>query len=161
GPQPFAAVLADRATTRTPAALPAHTTCRAMAARYTWLYSRALSAGRPRRRGNGLLLITNNLSLGGAQTSARRLLTGLAERGVRTRGAVLEEEPAPPTPGRRALLAAGAPVLALPPAGSIDAADNVARLLGHADDDPPAVILLWNVIPAYRILIADGLFDVP
>jgi glycosyltransferase involved in cell wall biosynthesis len=163
GPLPFAAVLAERATTRTPTALPAHATCRAMAARYTWLYGRALSlsAGRPRRRGDGLLLITNNLSVGGAQTSARRLLTGMAERGVRTRAAVLEEEPDHPTPGRRALLAAGVPVLALPPAGSIDAADNVARLLGHADDDPPAAILLWNVIPAYRVLIADGLFDVP
>ena len=160
-PRAFAAVLAERATTRTPATLPAHTTSRKMAARYTWLYSRALSAGRPRRRGDGLMLITNNLSLGGAQTSARRLLTALAERGVRTRAVVLEEEPDHPTPGRRALLAAGVPVLALPLAGSIDAADNVARLLGHADDDPPGTILLWNVFPSFRVLIADGLFGMP
>jgi glycosyltransferase involved in cell wall biosynthesis len=80
---------------------------------------------------------------------------------VRTRAAVLEEEPNHPTPGRRALLAAGVPVLALPPAGSVDAAENVSRLLGHVDDDPPAAILLWNVIPEYRVLIADGLRDVP
>ncbi len=49
----------------------------------------------------------------------------------------------------------------MPPAGSIDAAENVARLLGHVDDDPPAAILFWNVIPEYRVLIADGLLDVP
>jgi glycosyltransferase involved in cell wall biosynthesis len=161
GPGPFAEVLAERAATRSAVALPPHTRARAMAARYTWLYRHAISAGRPRRTGDGLLLITNNLSLGGAQTSARRLLTGLGQRGVRARAAVLEENPDQPTPGRRALRAAGIPVLALPPAGSIDAADNVARLLGHADDDPPAAVLLWNVIPAYRVLIADGLFDVP
>ena len=52
-------------------------------------------------------------------------------------------------------------MLALPPARSIDAAENVARLLGHVDDDPPAAVLLWNVIPEYRVLIADGLLDVP
>jgi len=161
GPQRFGAVLADRATTPILATLPPHSTRGTMAARYTWLYSRALSAARPRRRGDGLLLITNNLSLGGAQISARRLLSGMAACGIRTRAAVLQEEPDHPTPGRRALLAAGVPVLALPPARSIDAAENVARLLGHADADPPAAILLWNVIPEYRVLIADGLLDVP
>jgi glycosyltransferase involved in cell wall biosynthesis len=74
---------------------------------------------------------------------------------------VLQEEPDSPTPGRQALMAAGVPVLALAPAGSLDAADNVACLLGHADDDPPAAVLLWNVLPEYRVLIADGLLDVP
>jgi len=160
-PEQFAAALADCAATRPRAALPAHLNCRAMAARYTWLYGRVLSADRRRKRGDGLLLVTNNLSVGGAQTSARRLLTGLAERGVRTRAAVLEEEPDHPTPGRRALNLVGMPVFALPPAGSVDAADNVACLLGYVDDDPPAAILLWNVIPPYRVLIADGIFDVP
>jgi glycosyltransferase involved in cell wall biosynthesis len=74
---------------------------------------------------------------------------------------VLQEEPDHPTPGRRALVAAGVPVLALPPAGSIDAAQSVSGLLGHIDDDPPAAVLLWNVIPEYRALVADGLVDVP
>ena len=158
-PERYGAVLADLAVTPVQPALPAAFGLRAMAGRYAWLYTRTLSSSRPRRRGDGLLLITNNLSLGGAQTSARRLLTALSRSGVRGRAAVLQEEPDRPTPGRRALLAAGVPVLALPPAGSIDAAENVARLLGHADDDPPAAILLWNVIPEYRVLIADGLLD--
>ena len=159
GPEPYAVVLADRAVTALQPALPPQFTLGTMARRYTWLYTRALSASRPRRAGNGLLLITNNLSIGGAQTSARRLLTALARCGVRSRAVVLQEEPDRPTPGRRALLAAGVPVLALPPAGSVDAAGNVARLLGHTDDDRPAAILLWNVIPEYRVLIADGLLD--
>jgi glycosyltransferase involved in cell wall biosynthesis len=132
-----------------------------MAARYAWLYPRAIAAARPRRPGDGLLLVTNNFSIGGAQTSARRLLMGLVACGVRTRAVVLQEEPGRPTPGRRVLEAAGVPVLVLPPAGSVDPAVVVARLLGHADDDPPAAVLLWNVIPEYRVLIADGLLGVP
>ncbi len=86
---------------------------------------------------------------------------GLSERGVRCRAVVLQEEPAHATPGRVALTAVGIPVMPLPPAGSIDPAHAVARLLGLVDDDPPAVILLWNVIPEYRVLIGDGLLDVP
>jgi glycosyltransferase involved in cell wall biosynthesis len=160
-PDRFAEALAELAESPVPTTLPLDFTRSTMAGRYTWLYRRALSAGPPRRSRDGLLLVTNNLSLGGAQSSARRLLTGLAACGVRSRAVVLQEEPDDPTPGRRALLAAGVPVLALPPAGSIDAAQNVARLLGHVDDDPPAAVLLWNVIPEYRVLIADGLFDVP
>jgi glycosyltransferase involved in cell wall biosynthesis len=132
-----------------------------MAARYTWLYTRTLSTLRHQRKPEGLLLVTNNLSHGGAQSSARRLLTAMTVSGVRTRAVVLQEEPEDPTPGRRALLDAGVPVLATAPAGSVDAAQNVARLLGHADDDPPEAVLLWNVIPEYRVLIADGLFGVP
>ena len=36
-----------------------------------------------------------------------------------------------------------------------------ARSSGLADDDPPAAVLLWNVIPEYRVLIADGLLGRP
>ena len=161
GPDQFAAVLADRATSPLTATLPAHFTRCTMAARYTWLYSRALSAARPKGRHAGMIVVTNNLSLGGAQSSARRLLMGMAARGVRVRAIVLEEEPEHATPGRKALRSAGIPVLALARAGSIDAAENVAHLLGHVDDDPPVAILLWNVIPEYRVLLADGLLDVP
>ena len=133
-----------------------------MAARYAWLYPRAIARARPRVRGDGLLLVTNNFSIGGAQTSARRLLIGLADRGVRARAGGPPGGARPTRrPGRLALRDAGVPVLALPPAGSVDPALAVARLLGHADDDPPAAVLLWNVIPEYRVLIADGLIDVP
>ena len=160
-PERFAEILADRASSKVVTSFPADFTRSAMAARYAWLYPRAISRARPRPRGDGLLLITNNFSIGGAQTSARRLLIGLAGRSIRCRAAVLQEEPDHPTPGRIALRDAGISVIALPPAGSVDPALAVARLLGHLDDDPPAAVLLWNVIPEYRVLIADGLIDVP
>jgi glycosyltransferase involved in cell wall biosynthesis len=163
GAEPFAATIARLAqrpcpSGRTQAAV--HFTRRRMAEGYARLYPRVLAAG-GRARPEGLWLITNNLSTGGAQSSARRLLTGLAAAGVRVRAAVLEEEEAYPTPGRRALVQAGIPVRVLPRAGTGDPADAVARLLESIDDDPPQAVLLWNVIPEYKILLADGLLDIP
>jgi glycosyltransferase involved in cell wall biosynthesis len=132
-----------------------------MAERYRWLYPRAIEAARGRRNGHGLLLIINNFSTGGAQSSARRLLTGLAAEGVRVRAAVLEEQPEYPTPGRRALTAAGVPVLALPPAGTVDPAQAVAGLLEDIDRDPPQAVLLWNALAQWKVLLADALLDIP
>ena len=51
--------------------------------------------------------------------------------------------------------------MALPPAGSIGAAKAVALLLDEIDADPPTAVLLWNVLPSYRVLLADGLLHVP
>ena len=160
-PRTFAALVADRAEVRIPVTLPAHFTRATMAARYAWLYPRAIASARGQQAADGVLLVTNNFSIGGAQSSARRLLQGLAARGVRVRAVVLQEDIDRPTPGRRALTEAGIAVAALPPAGSVDPAVAVARLLGLADDDPPAAVLLWNVIPEYRVLIADGLLRTP
>jgi glycosyltransferase involved in cell wall biosynthesis len=162
-PERFAAVLADLATTPRPeaAAIAArdfsHTH---MARRHVWLYPRVLEAARGRRRGSGVWLVTNNFSTGGAQSSARRLLTGFARQGVRVRAAVLEEQPEYPTPGRKSLIAAGIPVLALPPAGTLDAAEAVGHLLEAMDADPPQAVLLWNVLAEYKVLLADALLDV-
>jgi len=113
------------------------------------------------RRGTGLLLVTNNLSIGGAQSSARRLLLGLREQGVRVRAAVLEEQAEFPTPGRRALLAAGIDVTAVPPPAVADAEEAVTLLLEEIDRDPPAAVLLWNAMAPHKVLLADGLLDVP
>jgi glycosyltransferase involved in cell wall biosynthesis len=132
-----------------------------MVARYRYLYPRAIEAGRGQRRGEGLLLVINNFSTGGAQSSARRLLLGLAAEGVRVRAAVLQEQPAYPTPGRRALTDAAIPVLALPPAGTVDPVESVAMLLEWIDDDLPAVVLLWNALTQHKVLLADGLLDIP
>ena len=139
---------------RTPA-LPASFTCREMVARTRWLYPRVLSR---QRKGDGLWLITNNFSTGGAQSSGRRLLAGLAQRGVKVRAAVVEEHPAHPTPGRAALLEAGIPVLAIP---TLDAPDAAARILAAIDADPPRVVLFWNLIPVFKILVADALLNMP
>jgi glycosyltransferase involved in cell wall biosynthesis len=138
-----------------------HFTRARTAERYGWLYPRAIEATRGRRRGCGLWLVTNNLSTGGAQSSARRLLLSLAEQGVRVRAVVLQEQPEYPTPGRRALTSAGVPVAALPPPGTIAPAEAVALLLEQIDQDPPEVVLLWNALAEYKILLADGLLDIP
>ncbi|WP_437324622.1 glycosyltransferase [Sorangium sp. So ce381] len=132
-----------------------------MAEGYARLYPRAIARNRGLRRGDGLLLVTNNFSMGGAQSSARRLLLGLAAAGVRGRAAVIEEQPEYPTPGRRALEAAGIPVLAVPPPADIEPAEAVERLLRAIEEDPPEAVLMWNVIAEHKVLLADGLLDVP
>lgn len=132
-----------------------------MVENYARLLPRALRASRRTGAGDGLFLVTNNFSTGGAQTSARHLLRGLRSAGVRVRAAVIEEQPAFPTAGRAALRAEGIEVLATPPPGAIDAALAVSGLLDAIDRDPPRAVLLWNVIPEYKILLADGLIDIP
>jgi glycosyltransferase involved in cell wall biosynthesis len=160
----FAQVLAEIAQAPPPSGRSAaalHFTRWRMAERYDQLYPRAIEAFRRRRLGCGLLLVINNFVTGGAQSSARRLLLGLAAVGVRVRAAVLEEQAARPTPGCRALTDAGVPVAILPPAGTLDPARAVAHLVEHIDTDPPEAILFWNVIAEYKLLLADALLDIP
>jgi len=130
-----------------------------MAARYAALYRR-VAAPRERAR-RGIVLITNNFSTGGAQSSARRLLAGLASLGEHARAVVLEEQARFPTPGRRALEAAGIPVFAAPTAETVDAASAVAAILDQLDADPPEAVLFWNALAEHKILLADALLDVP
>jgi glycosyltransferase involved in cell wall biosynthesis len=132
-----------------------------MAARYRWLYPRAIAAAGRRHKGKGIWLITNNFSTGGAQSSARRLLVGLNAQGVRVRATVIEEQPDYPTPGRRALAEADIPILALPPSGTGDITAAVETLLGTMNDDLPQSVLFWNLRPAFKVLLADALLDVP
>jgi glycosyltransferase involved in cell wall biosynthesis len=132
-----------------------------MAARYARLYPRAIEAARGCSRGCGILLVINNFVTGGAQSSARRLLTGFAREGIRTRAAVLQEQSNNPTPGRQALVAAGVPVKAMPPAGTIDPAEAVAELLEWIDEEPPEAVLFWNALAEYKILVTDALLDIP
>jgi glycosyltransferase involved in cell wall biosynthesis len=162
-PQQFAevlAALAQQPAQSRPAAL-THFRSARMVEQYTRLYPRAIAAVDNRRPRQGLWLVTNNFSTGGAQSSARRLLLELQRRGIPVRAAVLQEEPDNPTPGRQALLAAGIPVLALPPPGSIDPAQAVTSLLERLDMDRPGAVVLWNALAEYKILLADGLLDTP
>lgn len=135
--------------------------CARMAERCRWLYPRVLESARIGRKRSGLLLVTNNFSTGGAQSSARRLLMGLANQQVRVRACVLQERADLPTVGRRALAETNISVAVLPPAGTIDAADAVAILLERLDEDPPEVVLFWNALAEYKVLLADALFDIP
>ena len=138
----------------------AHFGRRRMAADYARLLRSAARAAAPGRR-EGLLLLANNFSTGGAQASARRLLLELRRGGVPVRAAVIEEQPAHPTPGRRALEAAGVPVLAVPPPAELDPMAAVGRILEWIEADPPRAVVLWNVIVEHKVLLVDTLLDIP
>lgn len=137
--------------------LPASFTVAAMATTYARLLPRAAAWAQPRRPGEGIWLVTNNLSTGGAQSSARRLLQALHADGVRVRCALLQEDPGHPTPGRQELLRSGIAVLALPPPDRLDATAAVQRLAAAIDDDPPRSVLLWNAMPRHKVLLAEAL----
>jgi len=144
------------------AALPKSFTRYRMARRYQFFYGRAIercSAIAAPRRPQGIWLITNNFSTGGAQSSARRLLIGLAAQGVKVRAAVVQEHPERPTTGRRALLEAGVPVKSIPPPGVFDAEEAVELLAREIAADPPEAVVFWNLLASYKLLLADGLLD--
>jgi len=136
---------------------------RQMAARYQWLYQRAIAASARTRRGHGrgIWLVTNNFSTGGAQSSARRLLLGLTAQGIPVRAAVIEEHSDNPTPGRLAVLQAGIPVVVLPAGLVNDLPSALEHLLRAIDADPPQSVLFWNLRPAFKIGLADALLDIP
>jgi glycosyltransferase involved in cell wall biosynthesis len=160
----FAEVLARLAEAPAPNgrdAAAVHFTTARMVERHAWLYPRAVEASRGPRRGDGLLLVINNFSTGGAQSSARRLLLGLAAEGLRARAAVLQERPDQPTPGRLALRAAGVEVFAAPPPEEAEPAVAAAALLEWIDADLPAAVLFWNALTQHKLLLADALLDVP
>lgn len=113
-----------------------------------------------RRKPAGVLLVTNNFSTGGAQSSARRLLLELKARGHFVRAAVLQEDHDNPTLGRQVLDRNSIEVICLPRAGSIDPLVALERLFDSIDTMPPECVLLWNVIPEYKLLIADSLTSV-
>lgn len=133
-------------------------TSASMARRHVDLYTRA--SVRPSPRG-GLVLVTNNFSTGGAQTSARRLLLELARQGVRVRAVVIEEQAEYPTPGRTALEHAGVRVDAAPRAGAVDPIVTAHAVAAIVDEAGPDAVLFWNAIPEHKILIADLLVDTP
>jgi glycosyltransferase involved in cell wall biosynthesis len=105
-----------------------------------------------------LVLVTNNFSPGGAQSSARRLLVELARRGRRVLAVTLEETDERPTPGLVALRADGVPVLALP---RVPAAEAVSTLVDVVDRRGARALVFWNAIVEYKVLLADLLYDVP
>ncbi|RYD30794.1 MAG: glycosyltransferase, partial [Verrucomicrobiaceae bacterium] len=131
-----------------------------MTRRYQRLYRTALMA--PARAGKTIWLITNNFSTGGAQSSARRLLAWWhGQSGLPVRAAVLQEEPAEPTPGRAALEEAGIPVLVLPAIGPREAAETLEPLWPELAADPPRAVLLWNAVTSCKRMIADALPHTP
>jgi glycosyltransferase involved in cell wall biosynthesis len=136
-------------------------TSKKMAERHAELFTRVLARRSPARKRRGLVLIANNFSTGGAQSSARRLLTTLASRGVPVRAIVLQEQAAYPTAGRTALLKAGVEVLVAPRAGDVDPLVTARAIARSIDDSEPDALLFWNVISQHKVLIADLLLGTP
>jgi glycosyltransferase involved in cell wall biosynthesis len=137
-----------------------------MAERYASLFPRAIRLKkRTSEAAPALWVVLNNLSTGGAQSSARRLIVELARRGVAVRAAVVQEQPDHPTPGRQALEAAGVRTIALPPSppfGDADPLHAVQRLIAEMEsEDRPATVLMWNLLQEYKVLLADLLIGVP
>ena len=110
---------------------------------------------RVRKPAEGLWLVTNNFSMGGAQTSARRLLEGLRARGIRVRAFTVQEDE--PTRGARILEEAGIPVTAIPPAPRLEPARAAAAIAVEDAAAPPQAVLFWNLIASYKVLLADAL----
>lgn len=127
-------------------------TTRVMTERHAWLM-RALVC-RSSKPKQGVLLVANNFSTGGAQSSARRLLIRLREMGESVRAVVIQENPDDPTPGRSALVAAGVPVMPLEPGDAMRALSPLLESMGR---EPPEAVLFWNVIPEFKLLLADVL----
>ena len=131
-----------------------------MAHRMEQLYGMTLALReRSRKQQSGLWLVTNNFSMGGAQSSARRLLEELKNRGINVRAFTVQEEH--PTRGSLVLGEAGIPVTHIPPSARLETARGVARMLAMAADHPPEAVLFWNLIPSYKLLLADGLEGIP
>lgn len=122
--------------------------------RYLMFYQQLTEVPRTRRR-HGMLLVINNLSVGGAQSSARRLLVSLQRRGYCVRAAVLQEDRDVPTPGRLDLESHGIPVIVLPKPGSASPEQAMECLVRETACHPPEVILLWNVMPGFKVRIVD------
>ncbi|QJE98278.1 glycosyltransferase family 4 protein [Luteolibacter luteus] len=115
------------------------------------------AASFPKEPGHTLWFVTNNLAMGGAQSSLRRLAKSFHQRGLPVKAALLQEYPEHPTPGRQDLLDHGIEVFVPPPAGIIDPQEGVDLILGEMAAAPPAAVVFWNAITTHKLLLADAL----
>ncbi|MEK7952342.1 glycosyltransferase family 4 protein [Luteolibacter soli] len=108
-------------------------------------------------KGATLWFVTNNLSMGGAQSSLRRLAKSFHAKGHKVCVALLQEYPEHPTAGRTDLLDHGIEVFVPPPAGIIGPQEAVDLILTEMTADPPAAVVFWNAITTHKLLLADSL----
>ena len=128
--------------------LPSEFTSDSMRRRYLWLYYSALSKG---RKTNEMWLVTNNFSMGGAQSSAKRLLERMSTQ-LGVRAFTLEETQ--PTQGTLQLRKAGVAVENLP---GTSARERVFALMRRCAASRPRAIFFWNTMSHEKCLIADAL----
>ena len=115
------------------------------------------AASQPSTQPATLWFVSNNLSMGGAQSSLRRLAKSFHDRGHRVRVALLQEYPEHPTAGRSDLLEHGIGVFVPPPCGLIEAQEAVDLILAEMTADPPAAVVFWNAITLHKLLLTDAL----
>ncbi|HEY2365873.1 MAG TPA: glycosyltransferase, partial [Polyangiaceae bacterium] len=127
----------------------------ALATRHERAY-RAAAVHRSDR--DGLVLVINNFSTGGAQASARRLLTELHARGHRVAAAVLQEQARFPT-AWRADLERQVPVFVGPGRGA-DAEASARAVAAFVASRRARTVVFWNAMTAHKILLADELAGV-
>ncbi len=134
-------------------------TARRMAERHATLY-RATVAARHARR-DGVIVVSNNYQVGGAQSSARRFALALHAQGRRCAAAVLFETRGALSPGSQAIADAGVDVFAPTPAQRTDARALADAVVDFVHRFGPAAVIFWNANVELKIGIADRLLAVP
>lgn len=115
------------------------------------------AACRPSKPGETLWFVSNNLSMGGAQSSLKRLAKSFHDRGLKVRVALLQEYPEHPSAGRMELQDHGIEVFVPPPSGIIGPQEAVDLILGEMTAEAPAAVVFWNAITVHKLLLADAL----
>ena len=131
---------------------------RRMAARHAALYRATVRARHATR--DGVLVISNNYNVGGAQSSARRFALALQAQGRRCGAAVLFETDDALSPGSRAVIDAGVPLFAPNRAQRADGRTLSDALVEFVRDFGPAAVIFWNANVEMKIRIADRLTGV-
>jgi glycosyltransferase involved in cell wall biosynthesis len=99
-------------------------------------------------------IVTNNYSMGGAQSSARRLLQTWKLQGIPVRTITIQETN--PTKGSETLRAAGIPVHRMNPELLKQPEAIVQEMFGIGKR--PKAILFWNLITAVKVHIAEHFY---
>ncbi len=154
----FARAIVEAARSRRGARLEAMTV-RRMAERHAALY-RATVAARHATR-DGVIVVSNNYQVGGAQSSARRFALALHAQGRRCAAAVLFETRGELSPGSQALADAGVPVFAPTAAQRVDARTLADAVVDVVRGFGPAAVIFWNANVEMKIRLADRLVGVP
>jgi glycosyltransferase involved in cell wall biosynthesis len=108
-------------------------------------------------KGTALWFVTNNLSMGGAQSSLRRLAKSFHAQGHKVCVALLQEYPEHPTAGRKDLLDHGIAVFVPPPAGIIGPQESMDLILAEMAACAPSAVVFWNAITTHKLMLADAL----
>jgi glycosyltransferase involved in cell wall biosynthesis len=127
---------------------------RRMAARHAALYRHTVRA---RPGGDGVLVISNNQNVGGAQSSARRFALALHAQGRRCGVVVLFESDDALSEGSQEIVDAGVPLFAPSTAQRRNAHMLTAAIADHLRAFAPSTVIFWNANVEMKVRLADGL----